>query len=132
MDKNKIFSYLIAMAGFIVVFIYSSERKKSQDSLTYCTVTKFDPNKFGYSRLTYEYQVDGVVYEYTELKEYRNRIKENDSYLITYKSGKPEIHNPIFTMKYTGERQIDSLLLHVGAENLGSVWNANNNSANRK
>ena len=126
LTKSNILLAIIIFAGLAV---FSHFRKSSQDAITFCTVTEFKSRKIGYSRLTYQYEVNGKLYEYSKRKERRDWIRQGESYVLTYKISNPRVHNPIFSIKFKSYAQLDSLTNKVGINNLGSMWNANLNNA---
>ena len=130
--NHKGVDYVIAGLLLVVILLFSYSRKQSLDTITFCTVTKFNSNSLVYSRLTYEYEVNGTVYEYSKRKEYSSWIREGEKYILVYRKSDPAIHNPIFSIKFKSYIQLDSLTHEVGIDKLGSVWHTNMNNAHVK
>ena len=107
-DKNTHrIQYLICALAFVGLLAYASYRSRLHTTFGYCTV--ISTGGFGSkARTNYEYVVGNNVYE-SSVKRSLAASNVGDSFIITYDSLSPKNHNPIFSVRFYGKTQIDSL-----------------------
>lgn len=130
-DKtNKWIQYILCALGFIGLLAYGQHRKSNHNAFGYCTVTT-SGGFGGKARTYYEYKIGEITYEYSA----RDAIefsKSDNKFIITYDSLNPKNHNPILSLRYRDQKQIDGLLKRHKPSDFGSLWLFNSNDARIK
>lgn len=119
--KALVIIFIIAIVTFILF------RKNNQNSFSSCAITQSNKSHTK-GRVKYLYRVDNTTYE-GSIRGINRRAEVGDKFIMTYDSLNPRNHSPIFTMKYFGERQVDSLSRTTSPQRAGSLWRFNPNNS---
>jgi hypothetical protein len=115
---------------FIGLLAYGGYRRSNHNAFGHCTVIT-SGGFGGKARTTYKYKIGEYTYEYS-VKDAVKFSNADNKFIITYDSLDPKNHNPILSLRYRGQKQIDSLQKGHKPSDFASLWSFNSNDSRIK